>query len=232
MKKNGIEFVNNNRQTDTPKMNKAFLYVCVVLLEIFSSFTVIAQQDTTKKSRIELSLRYSLQCPIYSVNTPADLILSQDTRYRSRFSLGIRYYLLRRWYIEYSPAFSQEGGGYKEQKTNANYFKNSIFFGYSALHSRKIIFNVFCGIETNLLLNARLINIHTNERTNVSDYYNRFNLSYPIGFGIKTKIFKDYLFNFHTFLSFSPYKISNEPYINVSQIVFPAFQFGISKFLK
>jgi hypothetical protein len=94
------------------------------------------------------------------------------------------------------------------------------------------VFNIYCGIEANVLLNANLINTYTNEKTDVSDYYNRFNLSYPIGLGFKATVYNDFYLNLHTFISFSPYSISNESYINVSQIVFPAFQISISKFLK
>jgi hypothetical protein len=102
------------------QMNKTILYLYIMIFVILFPITLFAQKDTTNISKTEISLRYSLQCPLYSVNTAQDLTLSQDTRYRSRFSIGIRYYVSKRWYTEFSPAFSQEGGGYKKQKTNAN----------------------------------------------------------------------------------------------------------------
>jgi hypothetical protein len=202
-----------------------------VLGFLFVSFIVKAQTDSTHSKKFELTAAYSIQCPLYSVNSSQDLMLTQDTRFRSRIGLGIKYYPFQRWYGEYSMSFSQEGGGYIQQKTNANYFKNSFLLGYSSLDNNRIIFNILCGFEVNLLLNARLINELNGESDNVSDYYHRVNISFPIGLGFKTQIVNGYYFGCHTYVSFSPYSISSVESIKVSQIIFPAFQFSISKFL-
>ncbi len=203
----------------------------LIMIVLFCPFNINAQADSLNRGKYEASFSYSIQNPVYSVNTPLDLLLSQDTRYRSRIGLGLNYYLSPKWHCGFVTSFSQEGGGYKKQRTNANYFKNSFLAGYNTPHTRRIIFDAFLGVEMNLLLNARY-HSQSNESEKVSDYYHKFNLSYPIGLGVKTKIFEDYYFGCHTFLSFSPYKISKEPYIRVSQFIFPAFQISVSKFLK
>ncbi len=191
-----------------------------------------AQVDSNILSKIEVGIKYSIQCPIYSINSPNDLLLPQDTRYRSRIGAGIKYYPFKRWYVEYSPSYSQQGGGYKSQRTNADYFTNSFLLGFSTLHSRLIVFNLFCGIDANFLINAKWINMETQKSENVSSYFNSFNLSFPVGMGLKTRITDNYFIGLNTYASISPYSISKEPVFKVSQIIFPAFQVSISKFLK
>jgi len=213
-------------------MNKTILHSTLLVILILFPFSLKAQTDFISKRKFEISLIYAAQCPLYSVNTPSDLSLSQDTRYRSRFGFGLIYYPYRRWYVEYSPSYSQEGGGYTERKTNADYFAHSFLLGFSTLPSNKIIFNMFCGIEMNFLLTARLINVHSKLTEDVTEYFNRFSISFPIGLGVKTRIVGNYYFGCQTFVSFSPYTISKESYLRASQIIFPAFQFSISKFIK
>jgi len=204
----------------------------IFFIVLFLPLSLFSQTDTVKQHNPEAVVQYSIQCPLYSVNTPADLSLPQDTKYRSRIGLGFKYYPFTKWYASYIISFSQEGGGTIQQRTNANYLKNSILWGFSSSHSRLIIFEMFCGIDLNLLLNAKLKYSYSNESENVSDFFHKFNLSFPFGFGLKTKLFNDIYFNCDFFVSMSPYSISKEPYIRTAQIIFPAFQFGISKFIK
>ncbi|GEM_PF-2787946 len=204
----------------------------LLIIILFLPLLIKAQTDTVRQKKLEAVIQYSIQCPLYSVNTPADLALPQDTKYRSRIGLGTKYYPFKRWYASNIISFSQEGGGTLQQRTNANYLKNSILWGYSSSHARLIIFNIFCGIDMNLLLNAKLKYSYSNDSENVSDYFHKFNLSFPFGFGLKTKLFNDIYFNCDFFVSMSPYSISKEPYIRTAQIIYPAFQFGISKFIK
>jgi hypothetical protein len=208
---------------------QSFIFPFLFLL--FISVSSKAQANSSDTNRFETSIIYALQCPL-SVNTPLDLVLQQDTRYRSRISIGIKYYPCKRWFAEYILSFSQQGGGYIKQKTNANYITGSFLSGFSSLHSRRLIFNVYCGIETNLLANARFINTLTKDDENVSGYFSRLTLSFSLGMGVKTRITGNYYLGCNTFVSFSPYKISNEPVVKVSQVIFPAFQMSLSKFIR
>lgn len=210
---------------------KYFHYLVLILIIPYDSVIAKEGSDSSDVKYKEISVGYTLQCPVYSVNTPLDLGLSQDMVYRSRISAGLKYYLTNKWHIDYAASFSQEGGGFKQQRTNANYLKNTICLGYSTRHSRRIVFSLFGGIDANMLINAHNINDYTKEREDISDFFYRLNLNYTAGLGFKTRIVRDLYFNFKTFISISPYNISRESYIKVSQVIFPAFQFSISKFL-
>jgi len=204
----------------------------ILLFLIFLGSNVFAQEIT--KNHFELSLKYAIQKPFYSVTSPIDIIaVSHDNRYRSRLSLGCRFYVFNKWFAEYNLAYSQEGGGYNAQYTNTNYLKNGINIGFSSNHNRRLIFELYTGVDLNLLLNSKFVNKETDFSENVTNFNNRFVVSFPfLGTGFKTKIYEQTFVSVHTFLSMSKYNVSSEENTMVSQVIIPAFQIGISKFLK
>jgi len=213
-------------------MTKYFLSIVLLLL----INTKIFAQDNIflSKYKFEVSSNFAIQRPIYSLTTPIDIVaLPHQARYRSRIGVGLKYYVFNKWFVEYQTAYSQEGGGFKEQNTNANYWKNCIYVGFCSNQNRKIIFDIYTGMDFNILLNALFRNTVINKSENVSDYYNRFGTSFPVlGMGFKTKIHENLFVKVSTFLSLTNYRISAEEYTNVSQVIFPAFQISLSKFSK
>jgi hypothetical protein len=198
--------------------------------------TVIFAQDSIffPMHKFEVSLNYAIQRPFYSITTPLDIIaLPHLERYRSRIGVGSEYYVFNELFIEYQTAYSQEGGGFKEQYTNANYWKNGIYVGFCSNQNRKVIFNIYTGADLNILLNAKFKNAVIHKTENVSGYFNRFVISFPVlGVGFKTRIYENLFLKIQTCLSMTNYRISTEKYTNVSQVIFPAFQISLSEFLK
>ena len=200
----------------------------------FINFEIIAQDSIfVSKHKFEVSLNYAIQRPFYSLTPPADITaMPHQARYRSRIGADIKYYVFNKWFFEFQTALSQEGGGFKEQYTNANYWKNGIYVGFCSNHNRRIIFDIYTGLDFNLLLNAKFKNNILDKSENVSDYYNRFVISFPVlGMGLKTKIHDNLFLKTSTYLSMTNYRISQEENTNVSQIVFPAFQISLTRFL-
>lgn len=89
------------------------------------------------------------------------------------------------------------------------------------------------GFDLNFLINSTFKNMFNGESENVTSYHKRFVFSFPIlGMGLKTKIHKDIFLSTQTYVSMTNYRLSREGNILVSQVVFPAFQISLSKFLK
>lgn len=212
-------------------MKFSFLILTFFLIIIFEANA----QDSanTAPCKAEFGLLYAIQKPFYSVTNPTDIVLlKHDNRYRNRIGLSLKYYPLKKWFVEYQTAYSQEGGGYKQQKTNANYWKNSIFFGYSTKHKKKLILDIFSGVDFNIFLNSNFINTANDTKLNLSNYYKKSNISYTFGFGLKTKINKSHYLRLSTFFSVSNSNISNQPNIIQRQIIAPAYQLSFTKFIK
>jgi len=208
--------------------------ICTLFLLFIS--TVIFAQDSIflPKNKFELSLHYSIQRPFYSMTIPTDIIaFSHHKRYRSCIGVGLKYYVFNKWFVGYQTAYSQEGGGFKEQYTNANYWKNGVYVGFCSNQNRRIIFDIYTGVDFNLLLNAKFKNSILETSENVSEYYNRFIISFPVfGIGLKTKIHENLFIRAGTYTSITNYKISPEENTYVSQVIFPAFQISLTRYFQ
>ncbi len=202
---------------------------------LISLNTKICAQDSimNPKHKFEVSINYAMQRPFYSISTPIDIItFEHHSRYRSKVGMGLKYYVFNKWFVEYQTAFSQEGGGYKEQYTNANYWKNGFYLGFSSNHTRRVIFDFYTGMDINFLINAKFKNTVIGQNENVSDYYNPVVLSFPVlGLGLKTKIYDDIFIRAGSYLSMTNYRVSSEKNTNVSQVIIPAFQISFTKFI-
>jgi len=67
---------------------------------------------------------------------------------------------------------------------------------------------------------------------NVSDYYNRFVKSSPVfGMGLKTKLHENLFLRAGIYTSITDYKISPDENTLVSQVIFPAFQISLTRYL-
>lgn len=209
--------------------------ISITILMLFLTLQIFAQENlTTARNHFEVSLKYALQRPFYSVTNPIDIVaLSHENRYRSRLGVGCRYYVFEKWFLEYNLAYSQEGGGFKKQFTNTNYLKNGINIGFSTNQNRRLIFDIYTGFDLNFLLNSKFKNQFTGQSENVTNYHKMFVLSFPVlGMGLKTKIQENTFLSAQTYFSMTNYRVSNEENSNVSQVIFPAFQISLSKFLK
>ena len=218
-------------------MNKLLFYFVIIVVVFFPDIlfsqtdSIAKDKEMQSKHKFEIQCIYSLQRPYYSITDITDIGLPKQYRYRSAFGFGIRYYVFTKWYSEFNTSFSQEGGGFKEQHTNANYLKNSINIGFSSKHSRKIIFDFNTGISQNILINAKFINTINGTKENISNYFNNTFISFPLSIGLKTKIADNTYITLATFLNMSLYKVSSESDIKVAQLIIPAFRISISKFL-
>jgi len=216
-------------------MTRKILTYIGLLLFAATNTNIFAQDSIfVSKHKFEVGLNYAIQQPYYSLTTPADIIeIPHQSRYRSRIGADIKYYVFNKWFFEFQTALSQEGGGFKEQYTNANYWKNGIYVGFCSNHNRRIIFDIYTGLDFNLLLNAKFKNNILDKSENVSDYYNRFVKSFPVfGLGLKTKIHDNLFIRAGVITSITDYKISPEENTYVSQVIFPAFQISLTRYLK
>jgi len=209
--------------------------ISISFILLFLTLITFAQENSIiAKNHWEVSLEYSIQRPFYSVTSPIDIVaIPRESRYRNRFGVGCRYYVFEKWFLEYNLAYSQEGGGYKKLFTNTNYLKNGINVGFSTDQNRRLVFNLFTGFDLNFLLNSKFKNQFTGEIEIVTNYHKNFTISFPVlGMGLKTKIYKNIFLSAQTCFSMTNYRVSNENNTNVSQVIFPAFQISLSKFIK
>ncbi|GAB4235590.1 MAG: hypothetical protein Tsb0034_09840 [Ekhidna sp.] len=206
---------------------KGFIFCLLGLISVASY-----SQDHSVKKSIELKAHYSLQRPFYSVNIPLDIVaLPKDWRMRHAIGLDVRYYLGTRWFATYGTSFSQEGGGYSQQRTNANYWKNAVHLGYSAKQNRKLIFEMYTGLEHSILINAKFKDKNNGTVENIEEYLSNSFVSIPLGIGLKSRVGKTYFFTMDVSAHFGTYDASSQDFIKSAQIILPAFRFGISKFI-
>jgi hypothetical protein len=209
--------------------------ICIVLIMIIQPLIIHCQENSiTARNHFEVSIKYSLQRPFYSVTNPIDIVaFSHETRYRSRLGIGCRYYVFENWFSEFNLAYSQEGGGFKNQFTNTNYLKNGMNIGFSTAQNRRIVFDIYTGFDLGMLLCSKLKNQFTDESENVKNYHKRFSVSFPVlGAGFKTEIYENTFLSAQTYFSMTNYRVSTEENTTVSQVIFPAFQISLSRFLK
>ena len=83
----------------------------------------------------------------------------------------------------------------------------------------------------NVFLNAKFKNKKSQEKENVSSYFNRLNYSIPLGVGFKTKISNKLYLSFSTFVSMGISNSVNKDYLKAYQVIFPSMKIGISKFI-
>jgi len=190
-----------------------------------------AQESGSFKRKIEVRLMAPLLSPQYESSGQSFVAkeVYGTNRYRIGAALGLRYYCANRWYAEYRLGFSPEGGGYRQQYTNANYLKNSLLVGYSARHRHRLIFELFTGIEANRLLRATFHPAQGEAPTNVSSFFRKAYVSIPVGIGLKTKVAKDTWLSLQPYASISISPVTTESYANAYQAVFPAFTVSVSK---
>jgi len=207
------------------------IIVLLVIVFIFS-ISLEAQNLNSVKKAMEVRLAFALQRPFYVSNDLSDIGLPKQSRYRSAVSAELRYYPFNRSFAEYQLGYSQEGAGYASQFTNANYLKNSIQIGYSALHSRRLIFDMYAGWCFNILLSAKFKNAQTGNTENVGSYYSRTAQGISLGLGVKTKIKNDLYIGLSTFMNIGVSPISKNVSPEELQFVIPAFKISVSKLIR
>jgi hypothetical protein len=207
---------------------KQFLLI-LICSGIFAT-TLPAQAEELVKNKLELRLSYALQRPFYAPNASSLINVKRDFRLRNAASLGIRYYVSNRFFAEYQIGYSQEGGGYEKQYTNADYVKNTFLIGLSARHSQNVIFDFSTGLDFNVLLDANFKSRETDDKEAVRSYFNKTQLSFPLALGFKTKIGDDTYLGLQTFGSVSR-NVSTEVSTKTMQFLFPAFKVNLSKIL-
>ncbi len=213
-------------------MHNAKSISLTALLFCLMSFHTVAQEDFSAKNKFEISLTHSLQRPFLTGGIAELVHTKRSFRMRNSSGLGMRYYAFEKWFLAYQLAYSQEGGGYKEAPTHLNFLKNGFHIGYSAKQNRKVIFEIFTGIEWNVLLSAKHQNAETGNTEKVDAYFEPTYIDIPLGIGLKTKIAKDTYASIQTMGSVGLSNLSNVHTSNTYQFVSPAFRFTVSKFIQ
>ncbi len=202
-------------------------------LLVLWSFTLHAQEEDPLKRKIEVGITYTLHRPFYSVNNPLDIVaLPKAWRMRNALRISARYYPFEHWFVEASTGYSQEGGGYAQQHTNANYWKNGLYLGYSAKHHRKVIFETYTGIESSVLMSAKFKDKNSKTVENVRPFFRNTYTSIPFGIGLKTPLNNDTFLTLRTSGQLGMYEADSQTFIKAAQIIFPSFQVSVSKFIK
>lgn len=207
--------------------------VFFILINLICLSMLGGQEPLVSTHNFEIKGIYGIQRPFYSVNGPLDLLLlSRDTRWRSRIGLGVCYFVFKKWHAGLNTFYSQEGGGYENQFTNASYWKNSFLVGFNSNYKKKVIFELNTGVDLNLLLAARLKNKVSHANENVTGYFKPWSISFPIETGLKTRISGRTYVGLHFLLEIGGSQVDSESFIKVAQYDFPVFQVCLSRVLK
>lgn len=209
-----------------------FVTFCIIAVLMIAGWEKTNAQDVfLAGKKFELKLLYALQRPHYSLTDQMDLFKKNpESSYRNRFGLGLRNYVFEKWFFEYESSISQEGGNYDLEHTDANYWKNSLLIGHNSYHRAKVVFDLFTGVEINSFLKSGKNDNHNNENTDA--FYTGAYFSFPVGFGVKTKLLEKTFVGASTFISIGKYKMDNLVSGKISQIVSPAFQLGVTRFFR
>lgn len=213
------------------KNNKKIVVISLLCFCLISIQT-IAQEEFSAKNKFEISLTHSLQRPFMAGNIADLLYTKRSLRMRNSFGLGVRYYAFEKWFLAYQLSYSQEGGGYREAPTNLNFFKNGFHIGYSAKQSRKVIFEIFTGLEWNVVLSAKHQNAETVKKEKVENYFKPTYIGVPLGIGLKTKIANNTYASMHTIGSIGLSNLSDVNTTKTYQFISPGFRFNVSKFIQ
>lgn len=204
------------------------LFVMLLLMN-----RVFSQDETAIAGhKFEIKLAVPLQRTFFTDTELKDIDLPKQHRYKPGISVGIKYYAAKHWFAEYELGFSPEGGGFSTQFTNANYLKNSIRFGYSALHLKKVIFSIYTGLDINLLLSAKFKNAQSGEKENVKSYFNNTTFGLPLGIDFKTKIRDGYYVGLGTYVVAGLSVVNKNTLPEEFQYIVPAFKLSISKLIQ
>ncbi len=213
-------------------MKTIVFLLCLIFALLYGSVVpVFAQEFDLAHNRFELRFSYTLQRPFTAPSPTSLVFVRQEYRWRQGLGIGIRYYATNHFFTEYHLAFSPEGGGNKQQFTNADYLKNSFLIGYSSRHTNKVMVDVFTGLDYNVRLAATLKNTVNGQSESVNAYFRKSHLSIPLGIGLKTSIGTNLLVGVQSFVSVSQ-NVSAEPSARATQFILPGFRFTASTFLK
>lgn len=112
------------------------------------------------------------------------------SRIRTAQGVGIIYNPFLKLRLGADLLYSLQGGGYEQRKTNLNYLKIPIWFGYNSSPKKKLIFTVQTGIELSYLVRAKVK--YENETIDIRKYVNNTTWGVPFAIGIKFKAYTTY----------------------------------------
>ena len=205
----------------------------LLLLGLTGFGRLIGQQISDPIPKLELRIAVGLQRPkLISQYNPADLLVVKDPmRFRPQMALGLRYYPLKHWWVAYQVGWAQQGSSRPYQYTTIQNLQNSLLFGFSARHSRRVVFEAFTGIGGNLLLSAAYHSTGE-ESIRASSYLRRFTWYLPIGLGLKTQVRPDTYLGIQSQMEFGLRNLSRGTAASAYQLSLPAFNLTLSKKLQ
>jgi hypothetical protein len=213
-------------------MEKAFYYSTLAILLLTA-----LSHDVFSQPKWEVGIRLIPQSPSLRYKTPSlisDYLKLRPYYFRLRMAqgVGVAYHPHNRWSIAADLIYSMQGGGFKERKTNLNYFKIPVMIGYNARNSRKLIFNMQAGIDVNFLASAKL-KYQDGETEDIGKYLNKLSLGVPFAIGWKFRLSKFYLINSQVYANtdFTSISSTNQSF-KVSNYIMPGIRFSIDQPLR
>jgi hypothetical protein len=200
------------------------------ILFLFILLNVSAQTELPIK--YEAGITVGFNTPKFLNDHIIDFLVPKDFRIRLVLGSYIRHYPTKHFYLEYGMSLSGEGGGYNNRKTNLNYLKNQLSFGYTVMPYRKNIFYFGVTYNANMLLNAKSKDDLNHTSENIKKYFRQFYQGVGVAVGLKKRINQtDYIrFNLSTQLYSS--NINTAEFHKSRQLLFPSLQLGYSRILK
>jgi hypothetical protein len=207
-------------------MTKNITFIILFLLH----FTAFSQEVT--KPKYETGITFGINSPAFLNDYAIDYLIPKDFRVRPLVGAFARYYLTNRLFADYQIAYSGEGGGFSNRKTNLDYLKNQLTFAYTTKHHRKNVFYFGINYNANFLLSAKYIDKINGAKYNIIQYYKRFYQGFGFSFGLKKRIGNtDFLqFNFVNQIFSSDLNLAEHH--TSRQLLFPAFQISYSRQIK
>ncbi|HEY0053853.1 MAG TPA: outer membrane beta-barrel protein [Pedobacter sp.] len=213
-------------------MEKAFYYSALAIF-----FLTALSDDLFSQPKWEVGFRIIPQSPSLRYKTPSPIsdflkLTPYYSRLRMAQGIGVVYHLHRRWSVAADIIYSMQGGGYKERKTNLNYFKIPVTIGYNARNSRKLVFNMQTGIDVNFLASAKL-KYQDGQVEDIGKYLSKVSLGVPFSIGWKFKLSKSYLMNTQVYANTDFTSISKtDQSFKVNNYILPGIRFSVDQPLR
>lgn len=205
---------------------KQTIFFVLIIIVTFGGNTLCAQK------KIELGATLAFQSPKFLNESIADL--SSPKKFRVRPAIGgfAKYYVGNHFFIEYCLSYSFEGGGFEQRKVNLDFVRNELFLGYTTSLDRNNSFSLKFAYAYCFLTNAKLIDKHENNKTDIKKYITPYYSCFPVQFAYKRNIKNNFSLNVNIGIQLISKTLGVNTILYFGQAVVPKFELGISKFIK
>lgn len=173
----------------------------ILLLSVSLSSSLCYSQ-----SKLEVGVRFIPQATTFrytqGVGPIVDFLKASSPYYfriRTAQGIGLTYNPIQRLRLGADLLYSLQGGGYEARKTNLNYLKLPLWFGYNSAANRRLIFTVQTGIELSYLVSAKM-KYEDGEPVDIRHYLTKTSWGIPLAMGVKFKVYQSYLITTQLYL--------------------------------